>query len=109
MNAQDDHVGGSVLPAACSRLFDPPEVTKCEKYVMSKLDRPDSYKRGRHATLSLGQYWEVGLEYSYIDKNGTAVSRAWETCDYPIVDGKPDVSRFLQLNGGDGKTQPKAN
>jgi hypothetical protein len=98
-------LGLVVFPSACSKLFDPPEVTKCEKYVVSKLDRPDTYKRGQHASLSLGKYWEVGIEYSYINKSGAAVPRAWQTCDYPIVNGKPDVSKFLELDGSDGKAQ----
>jgi hypothetical protein len=95
----------AVFPTACSNLFDPAEVTKCEKYVISKLDKPDSYKRHQTASLSLGKYWEVGIEYGYTDKNGTAVSRAWQTCDYPIVDGKPDVSKFLELDGSGGRAQ----
>ncbi|HEY1607571.1 MAG TPA: hypothetical protein VGF77_18435 [Allosphingosinicella sp.] len=102
-------LAAALLPIACSRLFDPPEVTKCEKYVMSKLNRPDTYKRGRHATLSLGQYWEVGIEYSYVNKSGATVPRAWETCDYPIVNGKADVSKFLSLNGSDGSPPSKAH
>ncbi|HEX5182380.1 MAG TPA: hypothetical protein VFW19_04405 [Allosphingosinicella sp.] len=102
-------LAAAILPTACSRLFDPPEVAKCEKYVTSKLDRPDSYRRGRHTSLSLGQYWEVGIEYSYVDRNGAARSRAWEACDYPIVDGKADTSKFLHLSGGDGKGQSKTD
>jgi hypothetical protein len=95
----------AVLPTACSKLFDPPELTKCEKYVVSKLDRPDTYRRGRHASLSLGKYWEVGIEYKYVDNNGTTIPRAWQTCDYPIVNGKPDPSKFIELNGSYGATQ----
>ena len=102
-------LAAAVFPTACSRIFDPPEVTKCEKYVISKLDRPDSYKRNQRDTLSLGKYWEVGIDYSYINKSGTVVARAWETCDYPIINGKPDVSKFLSLNGSDGSKRSNAN
>lgn len=99
----------AVLPAACSNLFDPPEVTKCEKYVISKLDRPDTYKRNRRDSLSLGQYWEVGIEYRYVGKDGVAVPRAWQVCDFPIVDGKPDISKFQKLDGFDGRARPNAH
>jgi hypothetical protein len=99
----------AVFPAACSNIFDPPEVTKCEKYVISKLARPDSYQRNQTATLSLGGYWEVGIEYRYIDKNGTTVPRASQTCDYPLVNSKPDISKFLKLDGSDGKMQSNRN
>jgi hypothetical protein len=88
-----------VLLVACSRWLDPPEVTRCEKYVLSKLETPGTYKRTRSDSLSLGGYWEVGIEYSYDDRSGARVQRAWQICDYPIVNAKPDISKFLKLSG----------
>lgn len=93
-------LGVIVLSTACSGLFDPPEVTKCEKYLVSKLDKPESYQRGRYDNLSLGKYWEVGIEFSYVDKNGARVQRAWQICDYALVNGKPDFSKFLKVSSG---------
>jgi hypothetical protein len=91
----------AVFSTACSGWLDSSEVSKCEKYVVSKLDKPDTYKRDRFDSLSAGKFWEVGIEYSYIDKRGVPVHRAWQICDYPIVNGKPDVSKFLKLNSSD--------
>jgi hypothetical protein len=102
-------LAAALLPIACSNIFDSSEVTKCENYVVSKLDRPESYRRNQHSSLSLQKFWEVGIEYSYIDKSGTRVPRAWQICDYPIVNGKPNTSKFLKLGGSDGRTQSSAN
>jgi hypothetical protein len=95
-------LGVVVLSTACSGWFDAPEVSKCERYLVSKLDKPESYKRGRYDSLSLGKYWEVGIEFSYDDKSGTRVERAWQICDYALVNGKPDVSKFLKVSGSVG-------
>ena len=78
---------------------EPPELWKCEAHVRSLLGKPYSYKRTNYASLSLGGYWEVGIEFSYLDDQGRRVTRAWQTCDYPIRDGQADISRFVRLDG----------
>lgn len=88
-----------ILSTACSGSLGAPEVSKCENYLLSKLDKPESYRRGRYDSLSLGKYWEVGIEFGYDDKNGARVERAWQICDYPMVNGKPDFSKFLKVSG----------
>ena len=84
--------------AACQQLGGgAPEVQKCEERILAGLTDKDSYLRGENSSLSLGDRWQVGIEYSYIDKTGRKVPKAWQTCDFPIVDGKPDTSRFLAV------------
>ena len=86
--------------AACDQLGDSvPEVERCEKRILEKMVNPDSYARGEYSSLSLGDYWQVGIEYSHVDSTGRRVTNAWQTCDYGILDGKPDTSRFLNVEG----------
>ena len=85
--------------AACNNPFDAPEVVQCERRILSKIPNQDSYVRVGHDSLALKEYWQVGIEYSYADENGNRVQNAWQTCDYPIVDGKADTSRFLNVQG----------
>jgi hypothetical protein len=90
-----------LFSASCSNLFERPEVAECERYILSHIPNPDSYRRGRHDSLSLKEYWQVGIEYSYIDDDGRVVTNAWQTCNYPIADGEADISRFLNLQGSE--------
>ena len=83
-------------------VTDPPELWKCEAHVRSLLGKPYSYRRLNYASLSLGEYWEVGIEFSYLNEQGQRVSRAWQTCGYPIRSGEPDISRFVRLDGSIG-------
>lgn len=88
----------SLALAACEQLGgSAPEVELCEKRILEEMVNPDSYARGEHSSLSLDDHWQVGIEYSYIDSTGRKVTNAWQTCDYPVVDGKPDTSRFLNV------------
>ena len=92
--------------SACGAAFGSPEVEKCEQHIRSQLATPDSYNRERHDSLNVGGYWQVGIEYSYVDENGTKVESAWQVCDFPLVDGKPDTSRFLNLEGSAEAANP---
>ena len=84
-----------LLVSACDQLRGGgPEVLKCEERILADLPDKDSYVRGQSDSLSLGDRWQVGIEYSYTDKAGRRITKAWQTCDYPIIDGKPDTSRF---------------
>ena len=83
--------------SACTLLDSKPEVKRCEQQIRSKLENPESYKRTEQASLSLGERWQVGVAFSYITGNGTRVEDGWQTCDFPIVNGKPDTSKFLSL------------
>ncbi len=70
---------------------------RCEQEILAKLDNPESYVRGQNDSLPLGDRWQVGIEFSYVDGSGEQVDSAWQTCDFPIVDGNPDTSEFLKL------------
>ena len=84
--------------AACDQLGgSAPEVEHCEQRILERMANPDSYSRGEYTSLSLGDRWQVGIEYSHVDATGRKVTDAWQTCDYPIVDGKPDTSRLLSV------------
>ena len=87
--------------ASCGNLTDPPEVVRCEQHILSQLANPESYSKGEHSSLRLREFWQVGIEYSYTNEGGSRVASAWQICDYPIVDGKPDTSRFLKLEGSE--------
>ena len=86
-----------LMTAACNPLTGAPEVQKCEEHILANLLNKDSYVRGQNDSLSLGDRWQVGIEYSYTDKTGRRIAKAWQTCDYPITNGKPDTSRFLSI------------
>lgn len=63
------------------------------------LPNPDSYKKLDHVSLDVGEYWQVGIEYTHRPPDSNQVTHAWQLCDYPIVAGKPDTSKFLKLQG----------
>ena len=90
-------LGIAPIVISCSLGGPPSEVAKCEEQILAKLDNPDSYVRGQNDSLSLGDRWQVGIEFSYVDQSGEQIDRAWQTCDFPIIDGKPDTSEFLKL------------
>jgi hypothetical protein len=91
-----------LLVAACDQIRGgSPEVQKCEERILANLGDRASYVRGQNDSLSLGDRWQVGIEYSYTDKTGRRITKAWQTCDYPIVNGKPDTSRFLAVEKSD--------
>lgn len=85
--------------ASCGTLTDPPEVARCEQHILSQIANPDTYEREEHASLALDGFWQVGIQYSHVDQTGRRITGAWQTCDYPIVDGRADTSTFLRLQG----------
>jgi hypothetical protein len=93
------------LPA-CGAVFASPEVEKCEQHIRSQLANPDSYNRGQHDSLNVGDHWQVGIEYGFVDENGNTVESAWQVCDFRVVDGKPDTSQFLNLEGSAERANP---
>jgi hypothetical protein len=93
------------LPA-CEAAFASPEVEKCEEHIRSRLADPDSYKRTRHDSLNVGDRWQVGIEFGYVDEDGKNVASAWQVCDFRLVDGKPDTSEFLNLEGSIDTANP---
>lgn len=103
-------IGATPFLVACSLAGPSSEVTKCDEQILSKLKNPDSYARGQYDTLSLGDRWQVGIEFSYVDNSGKRVEQAWQTCDFPIKDGEPDTSTFVNLAGSlDAKEELRMN
>lgn len=85
------------MVVSCSLVGPSSEVAKCEEQILAKLDNPDSYARDQNDSLSLGDRWQVGIEFSFVDQSGERVAKAWQTCEFPIIKGKPDTSEFLKL------------
>jgi hypothetical protein len=92
--------------SACGAASASPEVEKCEQHIRSQLANPASYNRVQHDSLNVGDHWQVGIEYGYVDDKGTKVESAWQVCDFPLLDGKPDTSGFLKLEGSADTANP---
>ena len=95
------------LLAGCQDgFFAAPEVARCEKYIRAKLDKPDSYKRIESASLPLpypnATYWEVGVDYSFVSASKTP-ARGSQLCDFPLVGGKADTSRYIDFDRNNSK------
>jgi len=97
------------LLAGCHRSFsDAPEVARCEKYIRAKLEKPDSYRRIESASLALpypkATYWEVGIDYSFeFEGASNTPGHGSQLCDYPLVDGKADTSRYIDFDRNNSK------
>jgi hypothetical protein len=95
------------LLAGCQGGFaGPPEVAQCEKYVRAKLAKPDSFKLLESASLALpypnATYWEVGMDYGFVSASG-APGHGSQLCDFPLVDGKADTSRYIDFDNNNAK------
>ena len=90
------------LLTGCGNVFAaPPDVAQCEKYILAKLQKPNTYKRVESASLRLNdsktEYWEVGIDYTFVDASNTNV-QGHQLCDFPLVDGKPDTSKYIDFD-----------
>jgi hypothetical protein len=72
----------------------------------TKASAVDTYSREQHDSLNVGDHWQVGIEYGYVDESGEKIEGAWQLCDYPLDDGKPDTSEFLNLEGSADTANP---
>lgn len=88
----------AISVSGCGALTDQPELVICEEYILANIENPESYKRGQYDSLNVGDYWQVGIEYSYEEAPGQMSERKSQVCDFEIVNGKPDISRFLDLD-----------
>ena len=90
------------LLAGChGGFFDPPEIAQCEKYILAKLKSPGSYKRIEASSLGIPfqkpEYWTVGIDYDTVDSHNTPV-HVGQVCDFPLADGKPDTSKYIDFD-----------
>jgi hypothetical protein len=90
-----------VILSGCRGLFTPTEIKQCEKYIVGKLDNPDSYNRIEYASLALPyptpKYWEVGIDYSFREKSGV-IQRGSQLCDFPLRNGRADTSKYIDFD-----------
>ena len=94
---------------SCTNPFGSPEIAKCEEHIKSALTDPASYQPIQSDSINVGDYWQVGIEFSYVDDQGKVVEQAWQVCDYPLVDGKPDTSRVLKVESSITATSKSDN
>ena len=93
-------VAGLVLTGCEGLLFDSPEVAQCEKYILAKIQKPDTYKRGEYASLiipAVPKYWQVAIEYTFVDDSGATVE-THQICDFPLAGGKADTSKYIDFD-----------
>jgi hypothetical protein len=89
---------GSFGLGGCALAKDQPEVARCEELILANIPNPESYQRGQSDSLAIGdEFWQVGIEFTYEGANGEPLE-GWQTCNYAIVDGAPDISRFLETD-----------
>lgn len=106
MNGLKALIALGLLAGCQGGSFGAPEVARCEKYIRAKLAKPDSYKRVESASLALpypkATYWEVGIDYTFVDA-ANAPAHGSQLCDFPLADGKADISRYIDFDRNNSK------
>jgi hypothetical protein len=101
MKAMLGLAGLALLTGCHGGLFDPPEITQCEKYILAKLKPPRSYKRVQVDSLGIPfqkpEYWTVGIAYDTVDAHNATVHDS-QVCDFPLANGKPDTSKYIDFD-----------
>lgn len=98
-------VVGLVLTGCEGPLFDSAEVAQCEKYILAKLQKPDTYKRGEYASLiipAVPKYWQVAIEYTFVDASNATVE-THQICDFPLAGDKADTSKYIDFDRENAK------
>ena len=98
--------------AGCDKPLSPP-VAQCEKYLVSKLRSPSTYKRVSYSEILVDPakiaepgdgidpngepYYAVSIDY---DANNAfnAPIRGQQLCQFDLVDGKPDTSGYIDFD-----------
>lgn len=100
----------SALALAGCGAFDPPEVTDCERHIISKLRSPSTYKRidasGIGIPFDKPLKYSVTIEYDAANAYGTPV-RERQLCVFAVKNGRPDTSLYYDFDHdfeGRGKT-----
>jgi hypothetical protein len=86
-------LGLLVVLAGCNAL-DRPEVKDCENYLKGKLRSPSTYKRISTYSYAANGKQHVSIEHDAANAYGTPI-RATQFCFYPIKNGKPDTSQYI--------------